>query len=198
MSKETRIKFMKRICFPLLILLVLWAVIHAQAQDDYFMYDFTQPGSVEGWQIIAVPDDLPAPAGYPLPSSGKSAVFSGEMKKNVNRSCLMISPPGAHQLRSYGGISIRLKGDGKYYRMCLYNHSTIPGVSFQAGFKTRKDRLDIVFLPFSSFAPYYRGRFVRDWPVLDQSQIIRIGFLSDNRQPGPFRLEIHWIKAIGY
>jgi hypothetical protein len=71
------------------------------------------------------------------------------------------------------------------------------GISYRAGFNTRKNRPITVFLPMSSFIPYLDQRVVRNWPVMDQSRINHIGIMIADQSSGPFQLEIYWIKAKG-
>jgi NADH dehydrogenase [ubiquinone] 1 alpha subcomplex assembly factor 1 len=183
-----------------IILASLLVFINSGIRQDVLIFDFSRAESLKEWQVISQPENLQSLKGkLSFHSPPGLAIFSGTVpQKDIGGFCMVISPSANHQLQSFAGLLIRLKGDGKYYIICIYNHSTNPGVSYQAGFNTRKDRLDTVFLPFSSFVPYYRGRLIREWPVLDQSRIIRIGIMVDDRQPGPFRLEIQWIKAVSY
>jgi hypothetical protein len=77
----------------------------------------------------------------------------------------------------------------------IYTQPNIDGISYQAGFNTRKDRLATIFLPFNSFIPFLDQRVVRNWPVLDQSSIDHIGIMIADQSSGSFQLELFWIKA---
>jgi hypothetical protein len=51
-------------------------------------------------------------------------------------------------------------------------------------------------LPFKDFVPTWRGRVLSGEPPLDPAQVTSVGFLISDKQAGPFRLEIAWIKAV--
>jgi hypothetical protein len=51
-------------------------------------------------------------------------------------------------------------------------------------------------LPFSEFVPTFRGRTVPGAPPLDLSRVVTVGLMISDKQAGPFRLEIAWIKAV--
>lgn len=132
-------------------------------------------------------------------TSRDTGLFSGKLAPHSHHNfCLSYSPIVKFQLRSFGGLLLRIRGDGKHYRIRIYNQTDIHGVYFQAGFDTRKNRLMTVFLPFSSFIPWLKNKMVRDWPILDQSRIKRIGLSISDQPAGPFHLEIFWIKAKEY
>lgn len=171
----------------------------ALVQEDLIIFDFSRPDILKTWKA-AVLSECRRKADISLKLGGQdTVVFSGRIEKSdCSVSCLIISPVSRRNLRSFGGLLIRLKGDGRYYRVLLFNRTTGPDVSYRAGFNTRQGRLDTIFLPFSAFVPYHQDRLVRDWPALDQSNIVKMAILADDRQPGPFRLELSWIKAVSY
>jgi monofunctional biosynthetic peptidoglycan transglycosylase len=43
----------------------------------------------------------------------------------------------------------------------------------------------------------FRGRVLTDVPPLNPSKIASVGVLISDKQAGPFRLEMGWIKATG-
>lgn len=167
-----------------------------QAEKNLTLYDFSRPDDLEGWKCLSDQTRGGSSNCTLSLSTHHSAQFSGILKnRKINNFCLVYSPQNQFQLRSYGGLLIRLNGDGKHYRLCIYTDPNIEGVSYQAGFNTRKNRPITVFLPFSSFIPFLDHRVVRNWPVMDQSSIHRIGIMIFDQSPGSFQLEIYWIKA---
>lgn len=49
-------------------------------------------------------------------------------------------------------------------------------------------------LPLDQFVATWRGRVFRN-QKLDPEKISGVGILLGDKKPGPFRLEIEWIKA---
>ena len=87
----------------------------------------------------------------------------------------------------------RVRGDGREYTLNLYPKRRRMAFSYRAKFKTKKDEWTEVRIPLSNFVASYFGRTLNQRP--DPRSIGGIGFLLGDKQPGPFRLEIDWIKA---
>ena len=65
----------------------------------------------------------------------------------------------------------------------------------QCVFTTKKGEWEEHRLPIKSFAPTFRGRVLSGEPSLDASKVVSVGFLISDKQPGPFQLEVAWIKT---
>jgi monofunctional biosynthetic peptidoglycan transglycosylase len=107
----------------------------------------------------------------------------------------MRTHPREFDLSKYHGLIVRVKGDGKDYRLRLRTDNGHDGIAYQTHFSTEKDSWIAARLPFDAFIPVFRGRVIEDAPELNVSGIRRIGFMISDKQAGPFRLEIEWIKA---
>jgi NADH dehydrogenase [ubiquinone] 1 alpha subcomplex assembly factor 1 len=186
----------KILCAILICIALPLSVNTIQPGKTLTLYDFSRPNDLEGWTCFSDQSRGGISNCTISSTAHETALFSGVLKKNLTRSfCLAYSPPDQFQLRSYGGLILRLKGDGKHYKLAIYTQPNIDGISYQAGFNTRKDRLATIFLPFNSFIPFLDQRVVRNWPVLDQSSIDHIGIMIADQPSGSFQLEIFWIKA---
>jgi len=95
---------------------------------------------------------------------------------------------GAH------GVRLRVRGDGKLYKLSLRGERDFNDVLHQASFVAPADWAD-VDLPLDSFEPRFRGRPVPDAAPLDVSAIASIGLMISARQAGEFRLEIESIRG---
>ena len=96
------------------------------------------------------------------------------------------------------GLLLRVKGDGRTYEARLDSTATFRGnaLSFLGKFKTKKDKWIQVKVPFEDFVASWRGRQFPD-EVLDTSAIRRVSVLLADKKPGPFDLEIEWIRTYG-
>ncbi len=96
------------------------------------------------------------------------------------------------------GLLLRVKGDGRTYEARLESDARFRDwpVSFAGEFKTTKGKWREVKIPFSAFKGGFRGRDLPD-KELDPSRIQRIGILLADKKPGPFELEIEWIRTYG-
>lgn len=96
------------------------------------------------------------------------------------------------------GLLLRVKGDGRTYEARLDSTATFRGnpLSFYGKFKTEKKKWIQVKIPFSSFTGSWRGRQFPD-AVLDTKAIQRVSILLADKKPGPFDLEVEWIRTYG-
>jgi monofunctional biosynthetic peptidoglycan transglycosylase len=94
------------------------------------------------------------------------------------------------------GLVMRVKGDGRSYQVRLSTDAEYRGgeVSFQAEFPTKKDEWTEVKVPFSQLEGGWRGRKLPD-KTFDAAKVRRIGILLGDKKPGPFALQVDWIRT---
>ena len=157
---------------------------------------FERPGDAELWQAI---DDVvmggQSASGLHHDEDGVPA-FRGDVSLANNGGFASVrSQPERINLEEYAGLELRIRGDGKRYRFRLRTRSGWGGVAYQAAFDTVPGQWQTVRFPFSTFTATYRGRSVPDAPPLDPSQIYTYGLMIADKQAGPFRLELDWLRA---
>jgi hypothetical protein len=86
------------------------------------------------------------------------------------------------------GFQLRVRGDGRTY---TFRAETSEGVSYWADFPGSEE-WRVVQVPFSSFKPRYRGRWLQG-PALDSSGITSLGLMIVDGRDGPFQLLVDWI-----
>jgi len=158
--------------------------------------DFSSPDEQDRWEIIndAVMGGLSE--SRVLMTENKTALFQGVLSlENYGGFSSLRTHTGEFDLALYKGLMIRVKGDGKDYRLRLKMDTSFEGIAYQVHFSTDQDKWTNARLPFDAFTPVFRGQVIEDAPNLDISGIQRIGFMIADKQAGPFRLEIHWIKG---
>lgn len=96
-------------------------------------------------------------------------------------------------LSGYDAVELRVRGDGKRYKLNLRVSESIDGVVYQASFETQAGTWMDAELPLSEFAPRFRGRPASG--TLDRAHVSSLGLLISDRQAGPFRLEVSTIAA---
>ena len=127
-----------------------------------------------------------------------TAVFSGNVSlQNYGGFASVRSHPQAYALGDYDGLDMRVKGDGHRFKVRLRTDDRMDGPAYQADMDTQSGVWIVVHVPFAAFVPTFRGRILSDAPALDSSLVRQIGFMIADKQEGPFRLEIDWIKAYG-
>ena len=161
--------------------------------EETTVFDFS--GRAEAWPNI----DDPVMGGLSrsrMRLDGGVAVFEGVVSLENNGGFASLrSRPAAHDLEGYDGLVLRVRGDGKTYGVRLRTESRFDGVSYQVKLATEAGRWIEARLPFAAFRPGFRGREVRGYPALDPGAIRTFGLIISDKQEGPFRLEIDWIRA---
>jgi len=100
-----------------------------------------------------------------------------------------------HDLSVYDGISLRVKGDGKQYKLILKTDPELNGFSYHFPFVTKKDAWITVYAPFREFIPRFRGAVLSDVPPLNPAEIKSFGIMISDKQEGQFHLALESIKA---
>ncbi|MFT7580547.1 MAG: NADH dehydrogenase [ubiquinone] 1 alpha subcomplex assembly factor 1 [Myxococcota bacterium] len=129
-------------------------------------------------------------------SSDATAYFTGNLSLERNGGFASVRASDlAFDLLRYDGITIRVRGDGKRYKVRLADSNRFDTVSYQATINVPAGEWREVRLPFSTFVPTWRGRTVKDAKPLDRRQIRRVGLMISDKQEGVFQLELAWICA---
>ncbi|KAL3345141.1 hypothetical protein AABB24_024205 [Solanum stoloniferum] len=107
-------------------------------------------------------------------------------------------------LSAYDGLELRLKGDGRRYKLIVRTSSDWATVGYTSIFDT-VEGWQSVRLPFSSLRPIFRARTVLDTSPFDPSQITSLqlmfskfesdGKLNPTFKEGPFELPVSCIRA---
>jgi monofunctional biosynthetic peptidoglycan transglycosylase len=123
-----------------------------------------------------------------------TALFEGTVSlENYGGFASVRTHPRPYQLGGYDGLILRVRGDGKRYKLRLRTNASFDGIAYQSDFDTQPDVWITLQVPFAAFVPVYRGRTLTGVPALNPAEIQQFGFLIADKQQGPFRLEIDWI-----
>lgn len=162
--------------------MVLFDFSSEQAIDDWMPMNDVLMGGVSSGRLGATGNDTAAFA-------GRVSLDSGGGFASVR------SRPRTYDLRGSSGLELRIRGDGRSYKINLKTDLRADGTLYRAVFETREDTWQTRRLPFGEFLPTWRGRFDAEAPPLDLSRVTSLGLMISDRQAGPFRLEIAWIGA---
>jgi len=126
--------------------------------------------------------------------SGGTLTFQGTISLENNGGFSSIrTRRSALKLGGFAGISLRVRGDGRTYKLALRTGNTGRWIAYWAEFRATKDWRE-VRLPFSAFAPTSFGRKLPG-PKLAVDRIDSVGFMLYDKQAGPFKLEVERIAA---
>lgn len=93
-------------------------------------------------------------------------------------------------LKAGDAIELRVRGDGREYNFNLYSGNR----TFRKSFQTIAGEWVVVRLPIDQFVATFRGRTMRNVPM-DPARLNRLGIQLGDKKPGPFKLEVEWIKS---
>jgi len=148
----------------------------------------------------------------PSAEGGKCAKLSGVVEGDGGgfvsaRTRNFVSPV---DVSSYDGVQLRVRGDGRRYKLILRDTEDFFALSYSAGFDTIEGEWIDVELPFEDFAPAMRGNEVargdsdyrdlradrvRSLQVMLSKYGKGMGELNPTFASGPFAIEIREIAA---
>lgn len=157
--------------------------------------DFSDADEMERWE--AVNDVVMGGLSEGRMSVGDgAAIFTGNVSlENYGGFASVRSLPRGLYLGEYDGLIVKVRGDGRRYRLRLKTDEEFEGLAYQATFFTQVGEWTESHLSFDEFVPVFRGYVVEDAPALDPAKIKRVGFMIADKQEGPFKLEIREVRA---
>jgi NADH dehydrogenase [ubiquinone] 1 alpha subcomplex assembly factor 1 len=160
------------------------------------LFDFSTERSIDDWVPIHDAVMGGVSTGRLEATGNETVAFAGLVSLENNGGFASVrSLPREHDLSGYSGLELRIRGDGRRYKINLRTDPRAAGILYRAVFETRDDEWQTLRLPFEKFVPTFRGRIVREAPSLDLSRVTSLGLMISDGQAGPFRLEIAGIGA---
>ena len=156
------------------------------------IFDFTEEGIDDLW--IVVNDNVMggrSEGGYSFRKN--RLIFSGNTNTNGGGFSSIRTNPTNFYLGDRTGLHIRFKGDGRTYKLGV----RIEGkpVSYRSNF-TSGNGWQEVRVPFNEMDVSWRGRpLSKEEHPLIKSKIRSIEFMIYDKQDGPFKLLVDWIKS---
>lgn len=175
------------------LMVCLVAAVAAAPREVEMIFDFKTPDA--GWRTI---NDvvMGGVSNSAMSVADGVASFSGVVSLDNNGGFASVrSLPGDHDLAEFDGLALRLRGDGKRYAVRLRTTDRFDGPSYQAMIEPDAGEWSELVIRFGEFEPVYRGRPVPGYEPLDPSRVRTFGFLISDKQEGPFRLDIDWIRG---
>jgi hypothetical protein len=179
-----------------LALTSLTLTMKADTATNTNILDFQATTHSSAWEVVN--DDVMggvSASGFQVLTNGV-AVFSGTVRlENSGGFAFVRSAPVRADLTGLAAFVLRVRGDGRRYKFSVRTEAGFDTPLYQCAFTTRQGEWEEHRLAFTDFVPTFRGRVLTDEPPLNPAKIYSVGFLISDKQAGPFRLEIGWIKA---
>ena len=156
------------------------------------IFDFTEEDIDDQW--IVVNDNVMggrSEGGYSFRKN--RLIFSGNTNTNGGGFSSIRTNPTNFYLGDRTGLHIRFKGDGRTYKLGVRIEGK--SVSYRSNF-TSGNGWQEVRVPFDEMEVSWRGRpLSKEEHPLIKSKIRSIEFMIYDKQDGPFKLLVDWIKS---
>ena len=163
------------------------------------LVDFSDASVAKQW--LSVNDNVMggvSKGGFRI-TENKTLEFSGNISlENRGGFASIRTRPANLKLDGYNTIALRVKGDGRTYYLDLRSSSRNAAGSYRAPIKTQKDTWQEIRIPLKDFKYAAFGRRVPFVDSLSANNVRSVGFTLADKQAGPFRLEVSWIKGEKY
>ena len=178
-----------------LILLLATCVPLAACGEERVLFGFDGPEAGRGWQ--AVNDGVMggrSDGRFRLDDAGQMEFF-GTLSLENNGGFASVRTMGRNLgLKPDDVIVARVKGDGRTYTFNVYAGRNRTSYSYRQEFATTKGEWIEVAFPVDAFTATWRGRVFPN-EKLEPTAVTGVGFLLGDKKPGPFKLDIDWIKV---
>lgn len=122
-------------------------------------------------------------------------LFRGQISLANNGGFASIRCRFTNDFSGASGFRLAVRGDGRRYQFRLRADESPGSLTWRAEFATT-GALQLIEVKREDFVPVFRGQVVKASGGLNTSDIHLLGFMLADRQPGPFRLEVHSIEAL--
>jgi monofunctional biosynthetic peptidoglycan transglycosylase len=159
------------------------------------LLDFDGPDASQKWQ--AVNDNVMGGVsdGRFKITADKTLEFSGRLSLENNGGFASVrTKPTDLEINVGDTLVVRVKGDGREYVLNIYTKSRRMAFSYRAPLPTTKDEWTEVSVPLDEFIPTAFGNRVQGMGPVEPDQINSLGFMLSDKRPGPFKLEVEWVK----
>jgi NADH dehydrogenase [ubiquinone] 1 alpha subcomplex assembly factor 1 len=169
--------------------------VNADAAAEETLFDFSTATNAPGWQIVD-DDVMGGLSRSSFSVTNGVAMYYGEVSLDNNGGFASVrSSPARQNLTGFEAFVARVRGDGKRYKLTLRNEAGSDTPIYQCTFTTKRGEWQEHRLPFKDFVPTFHGRILTNVPALDPARVVSVGFLISDKQEGPFKLELAWIKV---
>jgi NADH dehydrogenase [ubiquinone] 1 alpha subcomplex assembly factor 1 len=194
---ETRLRF--TVLSSILMMLVQLAsssMLYAE-EGEQMLLSFDKPEAAKQWRTINDNVMGGVSEGKSRITKKKTLEFYGSLSLENNGGFASVRSGAIKlDLDKYGGVVLRVRGDGRPYYCNLHVPTIMPAFSYRAKVDTQKAQWQEIRIPWKDFRATAFGRELESKSSLEPSKVNAIGFLIADKKAEPFKLEVEWIKGI--
>jgi NADH dehydrogenase [ubiquinone] 1 alpha subcomplex assembly factor 1 len=159
------------------------------------LLDFVGPDAAQKWQAVNDGVMGGVSEGRFKITADKTMEFSGRLSLENNGGFASVRTKLTN-FDIHGGdtLVVRVRGDGREYVLNIYTKSRRMAFSYRAPLPTTRDEWTEVSVPLDQFIPTSFGNRVQGMGPVEPDQINSLGFMLSDKKPGPFTLEVEWMK----
>ena len=163
-----------------------------QMDKGSLLFDFSNDDQKQNW-IVVNDNVMGGRSEGGFSSKKKYLIFSGNTNTNGGGFSSIRTKPSDFDLGDKTGLHIRYKGDGRTYKLGVRLEGK--SVSYRSNF-TSGNGWQEVKIPFDEMDVSWRGRpLSKEEHPLIKSKIRSIEFMIYDKQDGPFKLQLDWVKS---
>ena len=161
------------------------------------LFAFASPDTAAEWQVVNDGVMGGTSDGRFRMTERQTMEFSGTLSLENNGGFASVrSRPRTLGLQMGDTLVARVRGDGRAYQLSLAASGRRRAFSYRAEVQTRAGEWIEVAVPLDRFQATSFGRVLRGADPVDPRSVTSIGFLLAEKAPGPFVLEVAWIKVL--
>jgi len=161
---------------------------------DVPLFDFITDQRLRGWYVVTDGVMGGSSRGSVVQGKGKYAVFSGNVSGSGGFVSLW-SRDAALDLSKFDGLAIRLRGDGKTYRLAMKNGRGVDVIQYMGRITPPRSGWSVLRVRFDEMVPMFRGEILKVAPRINPGQTMAVGVMIADGQEGSFELMIERISA---
>jgi monofunctional biosynthetic peptidoglycan transglycosylase len=159
------------------------------------LLDFVGPDAAQKWQAVNDGGMGGVAEGRLKITADNTMEFSGRLSLENNGGFASVrTKPTNFDIHGGDTLVVRVKGDGREYVLNIYTKSRRMAFSYRAPLPTTRDEWTEVSVPLDEFIPTSFGNRVQGMGPVEPDQINSLGFMLSDKKPGPFKLEVDWVK----
>lgn len=168
----------------------------AAQMPEIALFRFSSPDAAGSWQTVNDGVMGGVSDGRFRITARQTLEFFGTLSLENNGGFTSVrSRPAELGLRAGDTLVARVRGDGREYQLNLYTSARGRAFSYRAPVETRKGEWTEVRIPLDRFEATSFGQVIRSAGPVAPGSITSVGFLLAEKAPGPFSLEVEWLKV---
>lgn len=160
------------------------------------LFEFNQPNASKEWYIVNDGVMGGVSDGRFRITGEKTMEFYGNLSLANNGGFASVrSATKTINLKNGDALVVRLRADGREYLINLFVPTYRIAFSYRAPIKTKAGEWIEVSVPLDDCKATSFGQILQNAKPLDPSKVNAVGFMLSDKKPGPFKLEVEWIKV---